>query len=350
MGNCSCSKAWSQEEWNKSRHGKKLPSNLLWPIENGPEETHREIREGIQRVGIEDFCNFSSSVLCLCIVTWNMNGKVSYEDLVEIVGTNDRDYDLFVVGLQEVSRCNVGLLLQTAFGESHSLLAEATMESLHLYVFGTKNSKASIKDIRVDKHDVGGFGGLIGRKKGAVAIALNYKDIRLMFISCHLSAHEHNVEERNSQYRRISKSIFSDENPYSRTPQIIVWLGDLNYRIQGIDTLSVRSLIQENFQKQLTSKDQLLQEAEKGQIFHGFCEGALKFKPTYKYNVGTSNYDTSYKERVPSWTDRILFKIESFANISVTLHSYESIDSIKGSDHKPVRAHLCLKVNNGDEM
>jgi len=45
----------------------------------------------------------------------------------------------------------------------------------------------------------------------------------------------------------------------------------------------------------LTSKDQLLQEAERGKVFNGYCEGTLSFKPTYKYDVGSSIYDTSYK-------------------------------------------------------
>ena len=49
------------------------------------------------------------------------------------------------------------------------------------------------------------------------------------------------------------------------------------------------------FMQKLTSKDQLLQEAERGHIFNGYCEGTLTFKPTYKYNIGSSNYDTSYK-------------------------------------------------------
>ncbi|PPD90362.1 hypothetical protein GOBAR_DD12717 [Gossypium barbadense] len=43
----------------------------------------------------------------------------------------------------------------------------------------------------------------------------------------------------------------------------------------------------------LRSKDQLLQEAERGQIFNGYCEGTIAFKPTYKYNVGSSNYGSS---------------------------------------------------------
>lgn len=34
--------------------------------------------EGIRTVGIEKICEFSTgSVVCVCVVTWNMNGKVS---------------------------------------------------------------------------------------------------------------------------------------------------------------------------------------------------------------------------------------------------------------------------------
>lgn len=49
--------------------------------------------------------------------------------------------------------------------------------------------------------------------------------------------------------------------------------------------------------------------------------------------------------RVPAWTDRILFKIEEDTdNVEATLHSYESMDEIYGSDHKPVKAHICLRL------
>lgn len=34
-------------------------------------------REGIQTVAVENHCNFSrNSDLCICVVTWNMNGQV----------------------------------------------------------------------------------------------------------------------------------------------------------------------------------------------------------------------------------------------------------------------------------
>ncbi|XP_039141115.1 type IV inositol polyphosphate 5-phosphatase 11-like isoform X2 [Dioscorea cayenensis subsp. rotundata] len=304
---------------------------------------------GIKAVSLQKNCKFSSSpssVLCLCIVTWNMNGKLSTKDFIELVGKEPR-FDLLAIGLQEAPRQNIAQLLQSALTETHSLLGEATMQSLQLFLFGPKNSEIHMKEVKIDKHAVGGYGGLRGRKKGAVAIYINFNGVRMIFVCCHLSAHEHKVEKRNSQCRHISEKLFSkDRNPYSRPSHLTVWLGDLNYRIHGISTLPVRSLIQRNLLSLLTSKDQLLQEAERGQVFNGFCEGTLSFKPTYKYNIGSSDYDTSYKIRIPSWTDRILFKVDSGAGIDAVLRSYESIDCINSSDHKPVRAHLCLKMNN----
>ncbi|CAK9171773.1 unnamed protein product [Ilex paraguariensis] len=319
----------------------------LLAVANNETATH----EGIKTVGVDNRCDFSSSSdVCICIVTWNMNGQVCYEDIEKLVGREGK-IDLLVIGLQEVPRDNISQLLQKALVDTHILLGKAVMQSLQLYVYGPKNSDLFITELKVDRHAVGGFGGLIRRKKGAVAVRINYKGIHMVFISCHLSAHAHNVEERNAQSRHISHSLFSkNRNPYARSAQITVWLGDLNYRLQGINTFPARNLIKNNLHQLLTGKDQLLQEAERGQIFNGYCEGTLAFKPTYKYDVGSSDYDTSYKVRVPSWTDRILFKIDDLDEIDATLHSYESMDLIDSSDHKPVKAHLCLKVNKTVEQ
>lgn len=45
----------------------------------------------------------------------------------------------------------------------------------------------------------------------------------------------------------------------------------------------------------LIPHDQLLIEKQKGEIFVGFQEGKIKFRPTYKFDVGTNQYDTSAK-------------------------------------------------------
>lgn len=36
--------------------------------------------------------------------------------------------------------------------------------------------------------------------------------------------------------------------------------------------------------------------------FDGYLEGPILFRPTYRYDVGTDNYDTSEKMRIPAWT------------------------------------------------
>ncbi|CAM8977622.1 hypothetical protein QQ045_030630 [Rhodiola kirilowii] len=350
MGNSFCRGSIEGHDWLKliSRSGGRR-SNFVGNCSGSDAMQH----EGIKTIAVanEDHssgCPFSSGAdLCVWIVTWNMNGKVNYKDLEDLVVGGDRRPELIVIGLQEVPRKNILRLLQTALNQTHMLLGKATMQSLQLYVFGRRTSQLFVRELKTDMYELAGCGWLIRRTKGAVAISINYKGVRMIFISCHLSAHARNVEERNNEWRRISRSLFSKNcNPYARSAQVIVWLGDLNYRIHGMDTHPVRDLIRQDLHKLLTANDQLLQEAENGQIFNGYCEGTLDFKPTYKYNVGTSNYDTSYKVRVPSWTDRILFKVADSDDIKATLLSYESIDEINISDHKPVKAHLCFRVNN----
>lgn len=45
----------------------------------------------------------------------------------------------------------------------------------------------------------------------------------------------------------------------------------------------------------LWTKDQLHKAVERGEVFRGFSEGPLMFPPTFKFDVGTDNYDSSAK-------------------------------------------------------
>ncbi|EED12902.1 phosphatase family protein [Talaromyces stipitatus ATCC 10500] len=60
----------------------------------------------------------------------------------------------------------------------------------------------------------------------------------------------------------------------------------------------------------LLSHDQLRNQQMKKKAFHeGWREGEIYFLPTYKYDVGSvAIFDTSEKQRGPSWCDRILYR------------------------------------------
>ena len=48
--------------------------------------------------------------------------------------------------------------------------------------------------------------------------------------------------------------------------------------------------------------EKLKQVIDNRHAFVGYDEGPLLFPPTYKYDVGTDDYDTSEKMRIPAWT------------------------------------------------
>lgn len=126
----------------------------------------------------------------------------------------------------------------------------------------------------------------------------------------------------------------------------MIWLGDFNYRID-LPNETCRYHIEKNNLETLLSSDQVIlglilqlrQAMKSKQAFLGLLEGSIKFFPTYKYDNGTNVYDSSEKMRVPSWTDRILFKGSAIQQII-----YDRVELLL-SDHRPVRSLFDLKVN-----
>ncbi|KAJ6786000.1 hypothetical protein PWT90_07636 [Aphanocladium album] len=64
----------------------------------------------------------------------------------------------------------------------------------------------------------------------------------------------------------------------------------------------------------LLPHDQLRQVIAHRKAFHdGWKEGPVTFLPTYKYDVGSvALFDTSEKQRAPSWCDRILYRTKEY--------------------------------------
>ncbi len=81
----------------------------------------------------------------------------------------------------------------------------------------------------------------------------------------------------------------------------VIWLADANYRID-LDNASVRAYAEDDALDMLFAADQLNFVMTSGAAFSGYIEGPIVFRPTYRYDVGTENYDTSEKLRTPAWT------------------------------------------------
>ena len=90
---------------------------------------------------------------------------------------------------------------------------------------------------------------------------------------------------------------------------------------------------------ELASADELRLEKTAGRVFVGYVEGPLAFAPTYKYDRGTDDYDTSSKQRAPAWCDRILWRESQ----SVRRLRYGRCEELRTSDHRPVLADLELR-------
>lgn len=80
----------------------------------------------------------------------------------------------------------------------------------------------------------------------------------------------------------------------------------MNFRVE-LPNQEVRQLIKEKNITRLLAHDQLLMSREKTVVTNQFHEAPITFLPTYKFDANCDNYDTSKKNRIPSWTDRILF-------------------------------------------
>jgi hypothetical protein len=97
----------------------------------------------------------------------------------------------------------------------------------------------------------------------------------------------------------------------------------------------------------MMKEDQLSKVQRNRRAFDVFYETRPTFMPTYKFLVGTKQYDL---HRKPAWTDRILYRVipDVYDNVTLSIKcsDYESHPNYRDSDHIPVSALLTVKVFN----
>lgn len=124
--------------------------------------------------------------------------------------------------------------------------------------------------------------------------------------------------------------------------EICILNGDLNYRIDTMPRDRVIEAVKTNNLSKLLDRDQLLLSRRKNPGFRlrAFREAPIMFAPTYKYDVGTDNYDSSEKRRSPAWCDRLLYR--GLGRIKQT--EYRRHDGVRVSDHRPVSGTFKIRV------
>ncbi|KAM3258557.1 hypothetical protein ACQJBY_044662 [Aegilops geniculata] len=160
----------------------------------------------------------------------------------------------------------------------------------------------------------------------------------MCFVSNHFAAHLEAVARRNADFDHIYRTMAFNKphgstssatsvqlhrtvnvngNPVDEVrpdladADMVVFLGDFNYRLYGITYDEARDMVSQRSFDWLREKDQLRAEMKAGKVFQGMREGLIKFPPTYKFQKhapGLGGYDSGEKKRIPAWCDRVLYR------------------------------------------
>ncbi|KAF2746017.1 DNase I-like protein [Sporormia fimetaria CBS 119925] len=240
--------------------------------------------------------------------------------------------------------------------DRYDLLHTADMVGLFSCVFVRSSERIRIRDVSAAQVKLG-MGGLHGNK-GALIVRFFMDDSSLCFINCHLAAGQTQTVHRNNDVATIMEA---EALPRNRSPsdctaffvgggdgsmildhEICILNGDLNYRIDAMPRNTVIEAVRQGNLPKLLERDQLLLSKKRNPGFRlrAFNESPITFAPTYKYDVGTDNYDTSEKKRSPAWCDRLLYRGMG----KIKQIEYRRHDGVRVSDHRPVSGRFKIRV------
>ena len=263
------------------------------------------------------------------------------------------------LALQAMRRGSPSLQVRAAFqaqlGTGCHLLTATRAGALGLWLYCSSTLRPLVRELRTSSHLLGVREVVNRATKGGVGASIRLRGgMSVLLINSHLPAGDGKATERNGAYHRIKQALFADLAAERRAKNatnahdVSVWMGDLNYRVRSNRSAADRALalgmpevllgndqVREGSQRGAKTRvlatpvldmgsmhvatpgrtlgrvcrpSQLHQEQRHRRAYVHFREAPVAFPPTYKYDMGTHVYDTSKKSRVPSWTDRILYK------------------------------------------
>ena len=349
---------------NKSKTFNLQKNNNDYNIKNNEYQ-----RNNSDRINIKAHTN-SSKVKIMCI-TWNIAGiscNVDY-NITKLFTENIFYYkneppDIIVVGIQEIIKLSITSILSIVSNQENVItwttniintiskvfkgieyyqLKCMDLVGIYLLVLVKKSLRKNVSLIDSNTTKTGVYGTM--GNKGFFTLTLKCFDSLISFGSGHFEAGQSKNEDRISTLiQLLNKSVNINDVEFT-FKDIDFWiiLGDLNFRID-LSYEDAISLIKDKKYDVLYSLDQFNTSRENYPFLKQYIkEREINFEPTYKYVKGSNEY--AYDEdkvRVPAWTDRIFY----CKNKNIKMLTYDTIKSIKYSDHRPVVGTFLVNCEN----
>lgn len=355
--------------------GKGKPERKNFAFENGREREQfsqnwqaMKIKHG----DLDDAVDRYQKLLVFC-GTFNMGEEAAPPNLKQWFdcqgdgkqGEERVEYDIYAIGTQEQKGSDSEFYESVLkhIGDKYEMLTKVSLQQIRLAIFVKKVLITTISHIQTSSVATGVQTGIttLGNK-GAVAVAMFVNNTSFCFLNCHLAAGAEKWSRRNANYRDIlAKMQLGDKkklNDFDVTNQFhhVFLFGDLNYRIQMDCNEALNAIAGGNYDV-LLKNDQLTLHRKSHTVLYGFEEGAISFKPTYRYARGEAQrfvknkYDSykiksngAKKTNVPSWCDRVLHRC--FPNQGAKQLVYGCTTNVVTSDHSPVYAGYELSIAN----
>ena len=280
----------------------------------------------------------------------NLIEKIKYKNIEEIKNSN-----LLIIGLQEIlemkSKNFTNILfndnesflkkwifaLENCFG-NFNLIGHVSMLGLVFVFFQHKNSFENFF-VQPFKKKLFKFGFMSFADKGAIFVGLRINFEKIGLINCHLQSgnSESGFNERKQSFKILIDYLISKKNI-----NLKFVLGDLNFRNKSSAENLNKLLIEYKSLKDLSKKDKLLEKIKKYDEFYkikknsliikDFLENEIDFLPSYKWIKNSNVYNYKEGTRIPSWTDRIIYKNDYSTNFASILYQMDYKTSF--SDHK----------------
>ncbi|EER11553.1 hypothetical protein, conserved, partial [Perkinsus marinus ATCC 50983] len=231
--------------------------------------------------------------------------------------------------------------------DQFTVAASRQLQGILLVVFTRIDMPYHLITVKTDTVPTGA-GNVVGNKGGVV--------VKLIFTARARDHHDSKRAESKRKHRRGSSS--SDPSQLTKRRHHVGVLrrfkrlyrrrdrgkhhdvrgptflfGDLNFRVKSsnrayCDRLLAMGRFDELLHKRCQLTSQLLLSDDESQAsedslvethhrwnrappWSEWDEAPILFPPTYKFDLGSNEYDTSSKQRIPSWTDRILWRSDA---------------------------------------